>query len=202
MHTHFSIWKDGQNLFAGSEYAGVSEICLYAIGGILKHAPALTAFTNPTINSYHRLVPGFEAPVRLAYSARNRSAAIRIPTYSQSPKAKRIEIRFPDPTCNPYLAFAAILMAAIDGIENKIHPGEPLDKDIYSLPPEELKDIPQLPGSLEESLKALENDFEFLLKGGVFTEDLIQTWIEAKRKEIDEIRFIPHPKEFELYFDI
>jgi len=202
MHTHFSIWKDGQNLFAGSEYAGVSEICLYAIGGILKHGPALTAFTNPTINSYHRLVPGFEAPVRLAYSARNRSAAIRIPTYSQSPKAKRIEIRFPDPTCNPYLAFAAILMAAIDGIENKIHPGEPFDKDIYSLPPEELKDIPQLPGSLEESLKALENDFEFLLKGGVFTEDLIQTWIEAKRKEIDEIRFIPHPKEFELYFDI
>jgi glutamine synthetase len=202
MHTHFSIWKDGQNLFAGSEYAGVSEICLYAIGGILKHGPALTAFTNPTINSYHRLVPGFEAPVRLAYSARNRSAAIRIPTYSQSPKAKRIEIRFPDPTCNPYLAFSAILMAAIDGIENRIHPGEPFDKDIYSLPPEELKDIPQLPGSLEESLKALENDFEFLLKGGVFTEDLIQTWIEAKRKEIDEIRFIPHPKEFELYFDI
>ncbi|RMH08353.1 MAG: type I glutamate--ammonia ligase, partial [Aquificota bacterium] len=202
MHTHFSIWKEGQNLFAGSEYAGLSEIALYAIGGVLKHGPALTAFTNPTINSYHRLVPGFEAPVRLAYSARNRSAAIRIPMYSQSPKAKRIEIRFPDPTCNPYLAFAAILMAAIDGIENRIHPGEPFDKDIYSLPPEELKDIPQLPGSLEEALKALENDYEFLLKGGVFTEELIQLWIESKRKEIDEIRFIPHPKEFELYFDI
>ncbi len=202
MHTHFSIWKNGENLFAGSEYAGLSELALYAIGGILKHGPALTAFTNPTINSYHRLVPGFEAPVRLAYSARNRSAAIRIPMYSQSKKAKRIEIRFPDPTCNPYLAFSAILMAAIDGIENRIHPGEPFDKDIYSLPPEELKDIPQLPGSLEESLKALENDYEFLLKGGVFTEDIIHAWISSKKKEVDALRFIPHPKEFELYFDI
>ncbi len=201
MHTHFSIWKGGENLFAGSEYAGMSELALYAIGGILKHGPALTAFTNPTINSYHRLVPGFEAPVRLAYSARNRSAAIRIPVYSPSKKAKRIEIRFPDPTCNPYLAFSAILMAALDGIENRIYPGEPIDKDIYSLPPEELKDVPQLPGSLEEALKALESDYEFLLKGGVFTEDLIQAWIEAKRKEIDAIRFTPHPKEFELYFD-
>ena len=202
MHTHFSIWKNGENLFAGSGYAGLSEIGLYAIGGILKHARALTAFTNPTINSYHRLVPGFEAPVRLAYSARNRSAAIRIPMYYQDPKAKRIEIRFPDATCNPYLAFSAILMAAIDGIENRIDPGEPFDKDIYSLPPEELEGIPQLPGSLEEALNELEKDYEFLLKGGVFTEEFIQLWIEAKRAEIDEIRFIPHPKEFELYFDI
>jgi glutamine synthetase len=202
MHTHFSIWKEGQNLFAGSEYAGVSEMCLYAIGGVLKHGPALTAFTNPTINSYHRLVPGFEAPVRLAYSARNRSAAIRIPMYSQAPKAKRIEIRFPDPSCNPYLAFSAILMAAIDGIEKKIHPGEPFDKDIYALTAEELAHIPQLPGSLEESLKALESDHEFLLKGDVFTEELLQVWVEAKRKEMDEIRFIPHPKEFEIYFDV
>ncbi len=202
MHTHFSIWKNGENLFAGSGYAGLSEIGLYAIGGILKHAPALTAFTNPTINSYHRLVPGFEAPVRLAYSARNRSAAIRIPMYYQDPKAKRIEIRFPDATCNPYLAFAAILMAAIDGIENRIDPGEPFDKDIYSLPPEELEGIPQLPGSLEESIRELEKDYEFLLKGGVFTEEFIQLWIESKRAEIDEMRFIPHPKEFELYFDV
>jgi len=202
MHTHFSIWKDGENLFAGSGYAGLSELALYAIGGILKHGPALTAFTNPTINSYHRLVPGFEAPVRLAYSARNRSAAVRIPMYSQNPKAKRIEIRFPDATSNPYLAFSAILMAALDGIENKIEPGEPFDKDIYSLPPEELEGIPQLPGSLEESIKALENDYEFLLKGGVFTEEFIELWIESKKAEIDQLRFIPHPKEFELYFDI
>ncbi|ACG56823.1 glutamine synthetase, type I [Hydrogenobaculum sp. Y04AAS1] len=202
MHTHFSIWKGDQNLFAGSDYAGISEICKYAIGGILKHGPALAAITNPTINSYHRLVPGFEAPVRLAYSARNRSASIRIPMYSQSPKAKRIEIRFPDPTTNPYLAFAAILMAAIDGIENKLNPGEPFDKDIYSLPPEELQNIPQLPGSLEESLKTLEEDYEFLLKGGVFTEEFIQMWIESKKEEINKMKFTPHPLEFELYFDI
>jgi len=148
------------------------------------------------------LVPGFEAPVRLAYSARNRSASIRIPMYSQSPKAKRIEIRFPDPTTNPYLAFAAILMAAIDGIENKLNPGEPFDKDIYSLPPEELQNIPQLPGSLEESLKTLEEDYEFLLKGGVFTEEFIQMWIESKKEEINKMKFTPHPLEFELYFDI
>ncbi len=202
MHTHFSIWKGGEPLFAGSGYAGLSETALYAIGGILKHARALVALTNPTINSYHRLVPGFEAPVRLAYSARNRSAAIRIPMYFQSPKAKRIEIRFPDATSNPYLAFSAILMAALDGIENKIDPGEPFDKDIYSLPPEELEGIPQLPGSLEEAINELEKDYEFLLKGGVFTEEFLQLWIESKRAEIDEIRFIPHPKEFELYFDI
>ncbi len=202
MHTHFSIWKGDEPLFAGSGYAGLSETALYAIGGILKHARAIVALTNPTINSYHRLVPGFEAPVRLAYSARNRSAAVRIPMYSQSPKAKRIEVRFPDATSNPYLAFSALLMAAIDGIENKIDPGEPFDKDIYSLPPEELEGIPQLPGSLEEALNELENDYEFLLKGGVFTEELIQLWIETKRAEIDELRFTPHPKEFELYFDI
>ena len=202
MHTHFSIWKGDEPLFAGSGYAGLSEIALYAIGGILKHARAIVAFTNPTINSYHRLVPGFEAPVRLAYSARNRSAAIRIPMYSQSPKAKRIEVRFPDATSNPYLAFSALLMAAIDGIENKIDPGEPFDKDIYSLPPEELEGIPQLPGSLEEALNELEKDYEFLLKGGVFTEEFLQLWIESKRAEIDELRFAPHPKEFELYFDI
>ncbi len=202
MHTHFSIWKGDEPLFAGSGYAGLSETALYAIGGILKHARAIVAFTNPTINSYHRLVPGFEAPVRLAYSARNRSAAIRIPMYYEDPKAKRIEIRFPDATSNPYLAFSAILMAAIDGIENRIDPGEPFDKDIYSLPPEELEGIPQLPGSLEEALNELENDYEFLLKGGVFTEEMIQLWIESKRAEIDEMRFIPHPKEFELYFDI
>ncbi len=202
MHTHFSIWKGDEPLFAGSGYAGLSETALYAIGGILKHARALVAFTNPTINSYHRLVPGFEAPVRLAYSARNRSAAVRIPMYSQSPKAKRIEVRFPDATSNPYLAFSAILMAAIDGIENKVDPGEPFDKDIYSLPPEELEGIPQLPGSLEEALSELEKDYEFLLKGGVFTEEFLQLWIETKREEIDELRFTPHPKEFELYFDI
>ena len=202
MHTHFSIWKNGENLFAGSGYAGLSDIALWAIGGIIKHGRAIAAFTNPTINSYHRLVPGFEAPVRLAYSARNRSAAIRIPMYSQSPKAKRIEVRFPDATSNPYLAFAAILMAAIDGIENRIDPGEPFDKDIYSLPPEELEGIPTLPGSLEEAIKALEEDYEFLLKGNVFTEDLIELWIESKRAEIDALRFTPHPLEFELYFDI
>ncbi len=202
MHIHFSIWKGNEPLFAGSGYAGLSETALYAIGGILKHARALVALTNPTVNSYHRLVPGFEAPVRLAYSARNRSAAIRIPMYSQSPKAKRIEVRFPDATSNPYIAFSALLMAAIDGIENKIDPGEPFDKDIYSLPPEELEGIPQLPGSLEEAINELEKDYEFLLKGGVFTEEFLQLWIDTKRKEIDELRFIPHPKEFELYFDI
>ncbi|HIC97302.1 MAG TPA: type I glutamate--ammonia ligase, partial [Aquificaceae bacterium] len=202
MHTHFSIWKGDEPLFAGSGYAGLSETALHAIGGILKHARALVALTNPTINSYHRLVPGFEAPVRLAYSARNRSAAIRIPMYSQSPKAKRIEVRFPDATSNPYIAFSAILMAAIDGVENRIDPGEPFDKDIYSLPPEELEGIPQLPGSLEEAIGELEKDYEFLLKGGVFTEEFLQLWIDTKREEIDQLRFTPHPLEFELYFDV
>ncbi|SMC27745.1 L-glutamine synthetase [Desulfacinum hydrothermale DSM 13146] len=203
MHTHLSIWKDGQPLFAGDKYAGLSDTALYAVGGILKHAAALCAFTNPTTNSYKRLVPGYEAPVNLAYSSRNRSASIRIPMYSPSPKAKRIEVRFPDPSCNGYLAFSALLMAALDGIENRIDPGEPLDKDIYSLSPEELADVPSTPGSLEEALKALEADHEFLLKGDVFTQDVIDTWIEYKRsQEVDAVRLRPHPYEFMLYYDI
>ncbi|ASV74182.1 Glutamine synthetase type I [Thermogutta terrifontis] len=203
MHTHLSLWKKGQPLFAGSGYAGLSDIALYAIGGLLKHAPALCAFTNPTTNSYKRLVPGYEAPVNLAYSQRNRSAAIRIPMYSANPKAKRIEFRCPDPSCNPYLAFAAMLMAMIDGIQNKIHPGDPLDKDIYDLPPEELQNIPKTPGSLEEALNALRNDHEFLLRGDVFTPDVIDTWIWYKMtNEVDAIRLRPHPYEFCLYADI
>ncbi len=203
MHTHMSIWKGDTNVFAGDRYAGLSEIALYAIGGILKHCRAVCAFTNPTTNSYKRLTPGFEAPVNLCYSSRNRSAAIRIPMYSPSPKAKRIEFRTPDPSCNGYLAFAAMLMAALDGIENRIDPGEPMDKDLYSLPPEELKDIPTTPATLEEALQALEEDHEFLLKGGVFTEDLIETWIKYKREnEADQVRLRPHPYEFYLYFDI
>ena len=202
MHVHQSLWKDGQNLFAGDRYGGLSELAFYYIGGILKHAPALCAFTNPITNSYKRLVPGFEAPVNLAYSSRNRSAAVRIPMYSPSPKEKRVEVRFPDPSCNGYLAFAAMLMAGLDGIENKIHPGEPLDKDIYSLSPEELKGVPSTPGSLEEAIKALEEDYEFLLKGNVFTEDVIEKWIEQKRFEASEIQLRPHPWEFALYYDI
>ena len=170
MHTHASIWKEGEPLFAGNGYAGLSQMALYATGGLLKHAPAILAFACPTTNSYKRLVPGFEAPVNLAYSQRNRSAAIRIPMYSQSPKAKRLEFRCPDPSCNPYLAFSAMLMAMIDGIQNKIDPGEPLDKDIYDLEPEELAKVPKAPGSLEESLAALGKDHEFLLRGDVFTE--------------------------------
>ena len=203
MHTHQSLWKNGKPLFAGNEYAGISQMALYYIGGILKHAPALAALTSPTTNSYRRLVPGFEAPVNLAYSSRNRSASIRIPMYSASPKAKRIEVRFPDASCNPYLAFSAMLMAGLDGIENKIDPGASLDKDIYDMKPEELADIPSLPGSLDEALSNLENDKDFLLKGGVFTEDVIETWITYKRaKEVDAIRLRPHPFEFNLYFDI
>jgi glutamine synthetase len=203
MHTHQSLWKDGQPLFAGDGYSGVSQTCLYYIGGILKHAPALCAFVAPTTNSYKRLVPGFEAPVNLAYSSRNRSAAVRIPMYSPSPKAKRIEVRFPDPACNAYLAFAAMLMAGLDGIENRLDPGEPLDKDIYALSPAELSKVPSVPGSLEGALNALENDHEFLTKGDVFTQDVIETWLEYKRgKEIDPVRLRPHPYEFKLYFDI
>lgn len=203
MHCHQSLWKGDKALFAGDEYAGLSKMALHYIGGLLKHAPALAAFVAPTTNSYKRLIPGFEAPVNLAYSARNRSAAIRIPILSQNPKAKRIEFRPPDPSCNPYLAFSAMMMAGLDGIQNKIDPGQPLDKDIYDLPPEELKNVPSLPGSLEESLKALEQDQEFLLKGDVFTESLINRWIEYKRrKEIDVIRQRPHPMEFAMYFDI
>jgi glutamine synthetase len=202
MHTHQSIWKEGKPLFAGKEYAGISQMCLYYIGGILKHAKALAALTNPTTNSYKRLTPGFEAPVLLAYSSRNRSAGIRIPMYSPSPKAKRIEVRFPDPTSNPYLAFSAMLMAGLDGIENKINPGEPADKDLYDLEPEEAAKIPTMPGSLDEALVSLEKDHEFLLKGGVFSEDLIESWIAYKRaKEVDAMRLRPHPYEYFLYYD-
>jgi glutamine synthetase len=203
MHTHFSLWKEGEPLFAGSGYAGLSQMALYAIGGILKHAGAVLAFSNPTTNSYKRLVPGYEAPVNLAYSQRNRSAACRIPMYSPSPKAKRIEFRCPDPSCNPYLAFAALLMAGLDGIQNKIDPGEPLDKDIYDLPPEELAKVPTTPGSLDEALDCLAEDHEFLLRGDVFTKDVIDTWINYKRKnEADAVRLRPHPYEFCLYYDI
>lgn len=203
MHCHQSLWKGGKPLFAGEEYAGLSKMALHYIGGLLKHAPALAAFAAPTTNSYKRLVPGFEAPVNLAYSARNRSAAIRIPMFSQNPKAKRIEFRPPDPSCNPYITFAALMMAGLDGVQNKIDPGQPLDKDIYDLPPEELKNVPRLPGSLEESLDALEKDHDFLLKGDVFTEAMITKWIDYKRKkEVAVIRQRPHPMEFAMYFDV
>jgi glutamine synthetase len=203
MHTHQSIWKDGKPLFAGKEYAGISQMCLYYIGGILKHAPALAALTNPTTNSYKRLTPGFEAPVLLAYSSRNRSAGIRIPMYSPSPKAKRIEVRFPDPACNPYLAFAAMLMAGLDGIENKIDPGEPMEKDLYDLEPKEAAKVPTMPGSLDDALKNLEKDHEFLLKGGVFSEELLEAWVSYKRnREVDMLRLRPHPYEFFLYYDV
>ncbi len=203
MHTHQSIWKDGKPLFAGKEYAGMSQLCLHYIGGILKHAPALAAITNPTVNSYKRLTPGFEAPVMLAYSSRNRSAGIRIPMYSPSPKAKRIEVRFPDPSTNPYLAFSAMLMAGLDGIENKIDPGDPMEKDLYDLEAREAAKVPTMPGSLDEALRHLEKDHQFLLKGGVFTEDLIEAWINYKRvKEVDQIRLRPHPYEFFLYYDV
>ena len=203
MHTHQSLWKGSKPLFAGSGYAGLSEAALYYMGGLLKHAPALLALTNPTTNSFKRLVPGYEAPVNLAYSQRNRSAACRIPAYSASPKSKRVEFRCPDPSCNPYLAFSAMLMAGLDGIMNKIHPGEPLDKDIYDLSPEELADVPSTPASLEGALDALEQDHEFLLKGDVFTQDVIDTWISYKRtNEVDALRLRPHPYEFAMYYDI
>jgi glutamine synthetase len=202
MHTHQSLWKKGKPLFAGNEYAGLSKMALYYIGGILKHAKALAALCNPTVNSYKRLVPGYEAPVNLAYSARNRSAAIRIPTFSESPKAKRIEYRPPDPAANPYLCYAALLMAGLDGVLNKIDPGEPMDKNMYELPPEELAKVPQVPGSLEEALNYLEKDHEFLLKGDVFTQDFLEMWISHKRKEHDAIRLRPHPYEFFLYYDV
>jgi glutamine synthetase len=204
MHCHQSLWKDGSPLFYDEVgYAGLSDMARFYIGGLLKHAPALLAFTNPTVNSYHRLVPGYEAPVNLVYSQRNRSACIRIPLTGSNPKAKRIEFRVPDPSCNPYLAFSAQLMAGLDGIKNKIEPVEPVDKDLYELPPEEARNIPQVPGSLEAVLAALEADHAFLLEGGVFTEDLIETWIAYKREnELDPIRLRPHPHEFELYFDV
>ncbi|MGE4480436.1 type I glutamate--ammonia ligase [Acidocella sp.] len=201
MHTHLSIWKAGKPLFAGNGYADLSETCLYAIGGIIKHAKAINAFSNPSTNSYKRLIPGFEAPVLLAYSARNRSASCRIP-YTTSPKAKRVEVRFPDPTCNPYLSFSALLMAALDGIKNKIHPGDPMDKDLYDLPPEELKDIPTVCGSLREALTALEADHEFLLAGDVFSKEQIESYIELKWKEVYKFEHTPHPVEFEMYYSV
>jgi glutamine synthetase len=204
MHTHQSLWTDGVPLFYDeSGYAQLSDLGRWYIGGLLAHAPALTAFTNPTTNSYRRLVPGYEAPVNLVYSQRNRSAAARIPLYSRSPKAKRVEFRVPDPSCNPYLAFAAMLMAGLDGVRNKIEPAGPLDKDLYELPPEELSEIPQVPGSLDDALVALEGDHEFLLEGDVFTQDVIDTWLAYKReREVDAVRLRPHPWEFHLYYDI
>jgi glutamine synthetase len=204
MHCHQSLWKDGSPLFYDElGYAGLSDTARHYIGGLLRHAPSLLAFTNPTVNSYHRLVPGFEAPVNLVYSQRNRSACIRIPITGANPKAKRIEFRVPDPSSNPYLAFSAMLMAGMDGIKNKIEPEQPVDKDLYELPPDEHAEISQVPASLPEVLNALEDDHAYLLEGGVFTDDLIETWIDWKRtNEVDPIRLRPHPHEFELYFDI
>jgi len=202
MHTHQSLWKNGRPLFAGKEYAGLSQMALYYIGGILKHAKALCAICSPTTNSFKRLVPGYEAPVNLAYSARNRSAAVRIPTYSENPKARRIEYRPPDPAANPYLCFAALLLAGLDGVLNKIDPGEPMDKNMYELPPEELAKVPQVPSSLGEALDLLEKDHAFLLKGDVFTTDFLEMWVAAKRKEVDALRLRPHPYEFHLYYDV
>jgi glutamine synthetase len=204
MHVHQSLWKDGEPLFWDElGYAQLSDMARWYIGGMLEHAPALLALCAPTTNSYKRLVPGYEAPVNLVYSQRNRSAAVRIPLYSKSPKSKRIEFRCPDPSCNPYLAFPGLLMAGLDGIRNKTEPPDPVDKDLYDLPPEELAEVPQVPGSLEGALDALEGDRDFLLEGGVFTEDVIDHWIEYKRvHEVDEIRLRPHPYEFALYYDI
>jgi glutamine synthetase len=204
MHCHQSLWKDGDPLFFDERgYGGLSDTARWYIGGLLKHAPSLLAFTNPTVNSYHRLVPGFEAPVNLVYSARNRSACVRIPITGSNPKAKRIEFRVPDPSSNPYLAFSAMLMAGIDGIRNRIEPPEPIDKDLYELPPEEHASIQQVPGTLAEVLDALEADHDYLTEGDVFTPDLIETWVDWKRtNEVDPIRLRPHPHEFELYFDI
>jgi glutamine synthetase len=201
MHTHQSLWKNGKPLFAGKEYAGLSQLALHYIGGILKHAKALCAICSPTTNSFKRLVPGYEAPVNLAYSSSNRSAAVRIPTYSESPKSKRIEYRPPDNSANPYLCYTAMLMAGLDGVLNKINPGEPLDKNMYELPPEELAKVPQVPSSLGEALDLLENDHAFLLKGDVFTKDFLEMWIATKRKEVDALRLRPHPYEFFLYYD-
>jgi glutamine synthetase len=204
MHTHQSLWKGGEPLFfSETGYGGISDMARWYIGGLLSHAPSILAFAAPTTNSYKRLVPGYEAPVNLVYSQRNRSAAVRIPLYSKSPKAKRLEFRCPDPSCNPYLAFSAMLMAGLDGVQNRIEPPDPVDKDLYDLPPEELAQVPQVPGSLDEALAALENDQEYLKAGGVFTPDLIDTWIAYKReREIDEVRLRPHPWEFYLYYDI
>jgi glutamine synthetase len=202
MHVHFSLWKGGKPLFAGDGYAGLSDAALHAIGGILQHAKALVAITSPTTNSYRRLVAGYEAPVNLAYSCRNRSAALRIPMISAAPEARRLEFRCPDPSCNPYLAFAAILMAALDGIKTQADPGKPLDRNIYDLPPQELARVPRTPGSLAEALDELEADHEFLLQGNVFTQDVIDTWIQWKRRnEVEPVHLRPHPFEFALYYD-
>ena len=199
MHCHQSVWKGGQNLFAGNGYAGLSEFALYYIGGIIKHAKALNAITNPGTNSYKRLVPGFEAPINLAYSARNRSASIRIP-YVSSPKGRRIEVRFPDPTANPYLAFAAMLMAGLDGVQNKIHPGDPVDKNLYDLPPEEAKKVPNVCSSLDMALEHLDQDREFLTRGGVFSNDMIDAYIALKMEEVTRFRMTTHPVEFDMYY--
>jgi glutamine synthetase len=201
MHTHQSIWRDGKPLFAGTGYADLSESALFYIGGIIKHAKALNAFTNASTNSYKRLVPGYEAPVLLAYSSRNRSASCRIP-FAASPKGKRVEVRFPDPTANPYLAFAAMLMAGIDGIENKIHPGDAMDKNLYDLPPEELKDVPTVCGSLREALNSLDADRTFLKKGDVFTDDQIDGYMELKWEEVMRFETSTHPIEFDMYYSV
>jgi glutamine synthetase len=204
MHVHQSLWKGGEPLFFDETgYGQISDVARWYIGGLLRHTPSILAFAAPTTNSYKRLVPGYEAPVNLVYSQRNRSACVRIPLYSKSPKAKRLEYRCPDPSCNPYLAFSAMLMAGIDGIQNRIEPPKPLDKDLYDLPPEEMAQVPQVPGSLEAVLDALEEDHKFLLASDVFTQDVIDTWIDYKRsREIDEVRLRPHPWEFYLYYDI
>ena len=201
MHVHLSMNKDGQNIFAGDGYGGLSDTAMYYIGGIVKHAKALNALCNPATNSYKRLVPGFEAPVMLAYSARNRSASLRIP-YTTSPKARRVEARFPDPAANPYLCFAALLMAGLDGIQNKIHPGDAADKDLYDLPAEEAAEIPQVAASLDEALAALEADREFLTKGGVFTDDMLDAYIALKREELAQVNMTTHPVEFDLYYSV
>jgi glutamine synthetase len=204
MHVHQSLWKGGEPLFFDETgYAGLSDMARWYIGGLLRHTAAILAFAAPTTNSYKRLVPGYEAPVNLVYSQRNRSACVRIPLYSKSPKAKRLEYRCPDPSANPYLAFSAMLMAGLDGIQNRIEPPKPLDKDLYDLPPEEMAAVPQVPGSLDAVLDALEEDHKFLLTGDVFTQDIIDTWIDFKRsRELDEVRLRPHPWEFYLYYDI
>ena len=201
MHVHQSLWKAGQNLFSGNGYAGLSEMALYYIGGIIKHARALNAITNPGTNSYKRLVPGFEAPINLAYSARNRSASIRIP-YVASPKGRRIEVRFPDPTANPYLAFTAMMMAGLDGIQNKIHPGDPIDKNLYDLPPEEAKKVPNVCSSLDMALDYLDQDRDFLTRGGVFSDDMIDAYIELKMEEVTQFRMTTHPLEFQMYYSL
>jgi glutamine synthetase len=201
MHVHQSIWKGEQNLFSGDGYSGLSEFAIFYIGGIIKHAKALNAITNPGTNSYKRLVPGFEAPINLAYSARNRSAAVRVPLVT-SPKARRIEVRFPDPTANPYLAFTAMMMAGLDGVQNKIHPGNPMDKNLYDLSPEEAKDVPHPCASLDEALNTLDKDRSFLTKGGVFTDDMIDAYIELKMEEVTRFRMTTHPVEFDMYYSL